>query len=290
VRAEERDLLLSDVERRVALREIVGFETLSDEALAAIARLSHRRELPPGSTTSLRRGERRTSVCLLDGDLEMLRMGRSCPFGHDRRLLDVYWLARDSMPLEVRTVGGAVILEFPLEGLEEVLEDHFPVWVASTQSLAAWALNARPPSSEQTVERHANGDPSRLTERIAALQEALPFARGYVDALMQLDEEAVEVRYEAGDVVWRPGDDADSILVPLDGAVQGVAADEPCGVGSLEVFANRARSAPLEVVRPLSALRIGRESLFDLVEDHHELARDLLAMIAASVVQSIAAE
>jgi hypothetical protein len=290
VRPKGRDLVLSDVERRVALREIVGFETLSDEALGAIARLSRRRELPAGSTTILHPGERRTSMRLLSGDLQLLRMGRACPFAHDRRVLDVYWLARDSMPLEVKTVGGAVVLEFPIDGLEEVLEEHFSVWAASTQTLASWFLNARPPSPEQTLERRANGDPRRLTERVAALQEALPFGRGYIEALMQLDEEAVEVRYDAGDVVWRPGEEADSVLVPLEGAVRGVAADEPCGIGSLEVLANRARSTPLEVVRPLTALRIGRESLFDLIEDHHELARDLLAMIAASVVQSIEAD
>ncbi|MDB4969685.1 MAG: hypothetical protein JWN44_5374 [Myxococcales bacterium] len=287
MRARRRDLVLSDVERRVALREIVGFETLSDEALSAIARLSRRRELSPGSTTRIQPGERRTSICLLAGDLELLRMGRVSPFAHDRRVLDVYWLARDSMPLEVKTAGGAVVLEFPLDGLEEVLEEHFSVWVASTQTLASCLLNVRPPSPEQTVERLANGDLRRLTERLAALQEALPFGRGYIDALMQLDEEAVEVRYDVDDVIWRPGDEADSVLVPLDGAVRGVASDEPCGIGSLEVLASRVRSTALEVARPFTALRVGRESLFDLVEDHHELARDLLAMIAASVVQSV---
>ena len=57
--------------------------------------------------------------------------------------------------------------------------------------------------------------------------------------------------------------------VVLDGGVRGVTADEPSGVGSLELFANRPRATALEAVEPTIALRIGKEMLYDLVEDHH---------------------
>ena len=126
---------------------------------------------------------------------------------------------------------------------------------------------------------------TRLTERIAALQEAMPFARGYVDALLQLDEEAVTVRYEPGDVIWRAGETADSVLVVLDGSGARRDRRRAVGIGSLELFADRPRATALEAVEPTTALRIGKELLYDLVEDHHELARDLLAMVAASIVQ-----
>jgi CRP-like cAMP-binding protein len=278
------DLLLSDVERRVTLREVPAFRTLSDEALGAIARLSRRRELAPGSTTAVAPG---VAVSLVSGDLRVLRMGRASRVSQDSPVLGIYALARDSMPLELQTERGAVILEFPVERLDEVLEEHFPVWLAIAQAVASWLLNLVPPSPSQTAERRSESLVTRLTERIAALQQAMPFARGYVDALMQLDEEATTVRYAAGDVIWRPGDVADSVLVVLDGAVRGVAADEPSGIGSLELFANRPRATEVEAVEPTTALRIGKELLYDLVEDHHELARDLLAMLAASIVQLV---
>jgi len=287
MRAEARDLLLSDVERRVALREIGAFRTLSDEAIGAIARLSRRRALPPGSATVIAPGAERTLMKLLSGDLHVTRMGRASAVTHDPRVLGMYWLARDSMPLELKTDGGAVVLELPGSGMDEVLEEHFSVWLGVAQSIATWLLNLAPASSSRVIERRLGADASRLTERIAAVQEAMPFARGYVDALMQLDEEAATVRYQAGDVVWRPGDAADGVLVLLDGALRGVAPDEPSGIGSLELFANRPRVTALEAVAPTTVLRIGKEILFDLVEDHHELARDLLAMIAAAIVQTI---
>jgi CRP-like cAMP-binding protein len=279
------DLLLSDVERRVALRQMAAFRTLGEDALGAIARLSRRRELEPGSTTIVRPGRGRIAVSLLAGDLRVSRMGRPIQLSQGSQLLALYWLARDSLPLELYTGRGAALLEFPADRLDEVLEEHFPVWLSTAQAVAAARLDQAPVSPLQTAGRRAQSVVTRLTERIAALQEAMPFARGFVDALMQLDEEAVTVRYERGDVIWRPGDAADSVLVVLDGTVRGVSADEPSGIGSLELFAHRPRATALEAVEPTTALRIGDELLYDLAEDHHELARDLLAMIAASIVE-----
>jgi hypothetical protein len=275
------DLLLSDVERRVALRQMAVFRALGEDALGAIARLSRRRELAPGSTTVVQPGRERVAMSLLGGDLRVSRMG----VAQESHMLGMYWLARDSMPLELYTERGAVVLEFPSDRLDEVFEEHFPVWLAAAQAVASRLLNVAPVSPLQTAERRPESVVTRLGERIAALQAAMPFARGYVDALMQLDEEAVTVRYEAGDVIWRAGDAADRVLVVLDGTVRGVTADEPSGIGSLELFANRPRATALEAVEPTTALRIGKELLYDLVEDHHELARDLLAMVAASIVQ-----
>ena len=282
----DKDLLLSDVERRVALREIVAFRTLSDDELGAIARLSRRRELAPGSTTVIK-SVQRIAVSLLGGDLRISRMGRLSQVSQASPVLGMYWLARDSMPLELYTERGAVLLEFPADRLDEVLEEHFSVWLSIAQAMASWLLNLAPVSPLQTAGRRAESAVTRLTERIAALQEAIPFARGYVDALMQLDEEAVTVRYEPGDVIWRAGDAADRVLVVLDGRLRGVTAEEPSGIGSLELFANRPRTTTLEAVEPTTALQIGKELLYDLVEDQHELARDLLAMIAASIVQLV---
>jgi CRP-like cAMP-binding protein len=279
------DLLLSNVEKVVALRDIVGFDELSAEALTAIAALATRRHYPPGAIL-VHAGERRSAMHLLvEGDLHATRMGRVWP--HPERLvLDVFWLARDTMPLEIKTDGGATVLEIPLDGLDEILEEHFGVWLASAQAMAAWLMSGPAPSGELHAVRR-DGDPRALSQRIAAFQDALPFARGFVDALMQLDEEAIVVRFEPGKVVWRPGDPSDYMLVPVVGELRGVAPDEPCGIGGLELLANHARTTRVQATQPLVALRIGREALLDIVEDHHELARDLLAAIAASVVERI---
>ncbi|HEX4460584.1 MAG TPA: hypothetical protein VIA18_21545, partial [Polyangia bacterium] len=60
--------------------------------------------------------------------------------------------------------------------------------------------------------------------------------------------------------------------------------DEPLGLGGLELLAGRTRTTQLEATQPLTALRLAEETLLDLLEDHHALARDLTAMLAAAVI------
>lgn len=285
-----KDLVLSDLERRLALRTIVGFEALGDDALVALSSLGRRREYGAGETIhSPNRaidhgGEHATLPLLLQGHFELVRDGQHWRGVNAKRLLELSWLARDTMPFTLETTDGAIVLELPLSALEEALEEHFPSWLATTRALAGWLVDARH-TQPVPLERHTLHRKPGLVERIAALEEALPFARGYVDALLQLDEEATEVRFDRGAVIWRRGDAAHSLLVPLDGSLRGSNdVDEPLGLGGLELLAGRNRTTQLEATQPLSALRLAEETLLDMLEDHHALARDLTAMLAAAVI------
>jgi hypothetical protein len=278
-----QDLVLSDLERRLALRTIVGFEGLSDDALIALSSLGRRREYPAG-TMIHPAGTERTNVPLpLQGSLQLVRDGRPWQGRDAKRLLELGWLARDTVPFTVETLENAVVLELPLTALEEALEEHFPSWLATTRVLAGWLVDARP-TRPRPLERHALHRRPGLVERVAALQEALPFASGYVDALLQLDEEATEVRFDRGAVVWRRGETAHSLLVPLDGSLRGSDGEELIGLGGLELIAGRARRTQLEATQPLVALRLAEEALLDVLEDHHALARDLTALLAAAFI------
>ncbi len=281
-----KDLVLSDLERRLALRTMVGFEALGDDALVALASLGRRREYGAGAIIrSLdERGEHATLPLLLQGNFELVRDGRRWRGLNAKRLIELTWLARDTMPFTLETIDGAIVLELPASALEEALEEHFPSWLATTRALAGWLVDARR-VQPAPIERHTLHRRPGLVERIAALEEALPFARGYVDALLQLDEEASEVRFDRGAVIWRRGEAAHSLLIPLDGSLRGGHDDdEPLGLGGLELLAGRNRTTQLEATQPLSALRLAEETLLDLLEDHHALARDLTAMLAAAVI------
>jgi CRP-like cAMP-binding protein len=280
-----RELVLTDVERRTALHESIGLQGVDADALAALAGVSRRASYPPDRVL-VRAGEPRTHVqILLSGDLQVTRAGRAWSHTLVRRFVDLFWLARDSMPLEVKTLNGAEVLELPMEGLEEILEEHFSTSMAFTRLLSISLLETR--RSATTVPIYANASGSRLTDRVAALQEALPFARGHIDALMQLDEEAVALQLAAGSALWPSGEPVRSLLVPLRGSVNVAASDEISGIGGIELLAGNARGTPVEVLQPLSALRIGEESLVDVLEDHPALARDLIAMIAASLIRGM---
>jgi CRP-like cAMP-binding protein len=287
VRRDERDLVLSDVERRVGLREFIGFEDLTEETLAAVASLGRRRQLAPGALLS-RAGEPRAAIpLLLAGDLHAVRGGRSWPYLREPRVLDLFWLARDREPLELVTDGGADLLELPFEAAEDLLQEHFPIWLATVRQLAA-ALAAKASRPAELGELRADRRDQTLSARIAAIAEALPFARGHVDALLQLEEEAEPVRLAAGDPLWQPGEAADALVVLLDGGLRGPVDETALGVRDL--FACRPRAAELRASRPTVALKIGKENLLDVLEDHHALARDLMAMLAAAVVRAFEGE
>ena len=285
-----KDLVLSDLERRLALRTIVGFEALGDDALVALSSLGRRREYGAGETIhALEDGsDHATLPLLMQGHLELVRDGQRWRGLTAKRLLELSWLSRDTMPFTLETTDGAIVLELPVSALEEALEEHFPSWLATTRALAGWLIDARH-VQPATLERHALHRRPGLVERVAALEEALPFARGYVDALLQLEQEATEVRFDRGAVIWRRGETAHSLLVPLDGSLRGLIdgagdSDELLGLGGLELLAGRTRTTQLEATQPLSALRLAEETLLDLLEDHHALARDLTAMLAAAVI------
>jgi len=277
------DLLLTDIERRVALREIVGFAELGEEALASVASLSRRVQYSPSKSLAWPEEPRTSMRLLLSGDMHVVRKGRVWPYRREHRLLDPFWLARDTEPLEIRTDGGADVLEFPFDALEELLEEHFSIVLATARKLALlW------PSSGELMHLHATGRNATLRGRLGAVAEALPVARGYVDALLRIEEEASEARFATGETIWRPGDPADHLLVLLDGSVRG--AGERGAIGWRDVLAKQPRAAKLEATRPTLALRVSEESFLDVLEDYHALARDLLAMLAEALIGELEAK
>ena len=285
MRRNPRELLLTDVERRTALHDSIGLAGVDADAVGALASVSRRASYAPDRVL-VHAGEPRTSVqILLSGDLQVMRAGRVWPHALVRPYVDLFWLARDSMPLEVKTTNGAEVLELPVEALEEILEEHFSTSLAFMRLLATNLLTT--PRWAATTPMRAKVSGARLTDRLAALQEGLPFARGHVDALMQLEEEAAELQLDDGSALWPAGEPVRSLVVPLRGAANVAASDELAGIGGIELLAGAARMTPLEASRPWSALRITEASLIDVLEDHHALTRDLIAMLAASLIRGI---
>jgi hypothetical protein len=260
------DLVLTDVERRVALRGLGGLRALSEEALAGLARLAQRRHWAAGA-----RLEAHGVPLLLDGDWQAADDSSSVA-----EQVELAWLARAPLP-ELTTAAGAVILDVPRARLDDALDECFPAWLATTRALAARLVH-RGVTDAPLVAGEPDAPPP-LSARLVALARALPFARAHVDALLQLDEAAEEVRLAPGAPAWRAGEAARSLLVPLgpDGGERLV------GVGGLELLAQRPRAARLEPARPLVALRVDGERLLDVIEDHHRLARDLLAALAGAL-------
>jgi CRP-like cAMP-binding protein len=286
------ELVLTDSERRLALRRVVGFDRLASEELAAIAKRTRRHELGDGAILATHDEPRVSAHLVLSGNVDVVRDGRPWRFAPERPLIDLFWLARDPAPLELKVRGGAVTLELAFDELEEILADHFSLWLATTAALAGALLdiqmNVTPGSGVVRVDR--GPDVQRFSDRLSALRRGLAFTDGAVDALAQLADAAVEVGYEAGTTLWRAGDAATDIIIPIDGAVRGVPVDHLGALGGLEVAAGRPRHTTVTAVTRLHALRIDREELLDMFEDHQDLARYAMSMLAQSLIRRVDGE
>jgi CRP-like cAMP-binding protein len=98
------------------------------------------------------------------------------------------------------------------------------------------------------------------------------------------------VRLPARTIVGKRGDPATSVLVLLDGTVH-AARDGMSfvlgpghAVGAIESLAEMPYSATLSTLTPVRALRFPNAALFDVLEDHTDLALALVESLAGALV------
>ncbi|HSK02543.1 MAG TPA: cyclic nucleotide-binding domain-containing protein, partial [Kofleriaceae bacterium] len=90
--------------------------------------------------------------------------------------------------------------------------------------------------------------------------------------------------------IHRPGEDADGLLVILDGVAREARAPGPgivapgAVLGALELLAERPYASALDAVTAVRALRLPRAALFDVMEDHTDFAIALLGRLAGELL------
>jgi hypothetical protein len=268
-----------EVERRIALLELAGTSVFTSEGLATLSSMSWRKVYEPGAKVEESREPMKILRVVLNGGLRIERNGYVWHQPAQGNVLSLLWLARDVMQRVVSTEQCVDVLELPIEGLEAVVEDEFAAWTAMTRRIARTLVEM--PSAPATGGMKAGKE---LGDRLGALMHALPFARGYLEALLQLDEDAERV--EVGPDAFPEDLPVRSLLVPLEEVVL-LERDRLFGIGGVELLAGRPRapSSTSEPQRPYAALRIDEESLFDVLEDNAPLARDLSAALASAAMR-----
>ena len=201
-----------------------------------------------------------------------------------------FWLARDTTPMSLRARGRTLTLELSYGELEEILADHFSVWLDTAAAYASALLDsdgaaARHGGNVIQLATRASASRRSFGARLLALRAALPFGGDNLESLAQLADAAGERSVAAGATLWRAGDRADELVVPLEGALGGVAVDRGGPPGWLAVLAARPHRTTVTATTAARLLRIDREDLLDVLEDHHDFARDCLAGLAAALIE-----
>ena len=292
---------VGQVQRMLLLRTFPAYAKLPAEHLAVVATYTRDTFVRAG-TVLQHEGEPSTTlyfivtgaVELRKGDRVLKRLGPKSVVG------GIGALARTLHPYDVVVAEDTLALSMRVEDTWDIFEDHFPLLRSVLMGVSRQVLENRkamgptagyaPPSRESV---QCPTRPLDLVERMARLRQSISFAESRLDAIAEIAREAREQRHDTGAILWREGAHQDSYVVIVSGIIDCVS--EETGqrfsfgpgdaVGALDAIAGVPRWYTARAATPLTVLRIDCETMFDLFEDHFELAQDVLAMMARAIMR-----
>lgn len=287
------------LERVLLLRTFAPFVDLAPSHLAAMAEMAEDRFYPAGAEIQPEGVPVRHVHYLLSGEVEIRRRGQVVRTLGERSVIGgLDALARVQSASQVVARSDVTAFSFSQEDQRDVFEDDFEVLIGIMRSVARGYLEAR---------RAAGGDggfrpddesapmpraPLGLVDKLAFLRRTGPYNEARLEAVAELARESPEVRIAAGERLWRAGDPSGSSLVIVAGVVAGAADggrqrfrfSTGSIVGGLDSLAAVPRWFDAEALTEVAAIQVSYGVLLDLLEDHTEMAMDLLRVLASGVL------
>lgn len=290
------DVSIGPVQRALILKTFPGFAALAAGELAVMAATSHERFFPAGATLLSPGVPVGAFYLIVDGCAQVFRQGRAQDMGPRSSVGGLAALARDPNGAHVVAIEDTVALEIDIEDMNDVFEDHFNILLgvlgAIGRTMRALQIQqgggaARPARSQlgSVSER-----PLGLVDKMFVLKGSTSFADTSIEALADLARGATERRLAAGAEIWREGDRAEGPVLVVNGAVE----CQPSSgtpfelgpsyvVGGLDSIAQEPRWYRAAAKTDLRILELERRHLLDVLEDHPDVAMELLRGLARGV-------
>ncbi len=181
----------------------------------------------------------------------------------------------------------------------DLLEEHFELVMTTMRGVTRAvheASLALPPDGgfvwipdPEVPAAAAPGSPLSVVQKLAVFRDSPVFSRANIQSLVRLAGLATEARFSRGEVVFERGEAAGKFYVVAGGVVEArheapdlVArfrrSDLVCGYGAFGKADNEYVAAALA---PSVVLSFREEDFFDVMEEHFELTRSVLAGIAS---------
>lgn len=287
-------LFVGPIDRVLFLQALPVYRDLGVGYLAAIAQHSRERFLRSGVPWHAA-GEPLTAMAfVVEGGLVVERPDRAperVGSGEVVGLLSL--LARRSGELTIRAESATLLLEVGWEAQIDLCEEYFPVVDQYLRFLARAGAGTPAPADAGRRLDLPPIPPDRaldLVERLEALTAAAVLPAHGLDALTELARHVTELRWGAGHELWKAGDEAESFVLVLEGEiVEGTGADRLVVgsggvVGMTAALGRDPRTAAAETAGSVVGLSIELEAFLDILEDHFDVAIDLLAAQARAVL------
>ncbi len=273
--------------RILALRRFAALADADLAALALVAENVTEVTLPPGSLIASPDTALTAIYFVLEGQIASpsphgARWGEGDVFG----ALEV--LARRPPMVRALTTTSTTALRLLARDVTEILDDSFGLMLATLRGVTARV--PRTPGVAGPVAPAPPG-PLGLVDRLIALRGQRLFENAPLEALLALARGTEEVVLPAGAVVARAGEPSARCHVIVEGALRATPRDGAPRMlgpgdafGHLEALGELDRHETIEVVAAARMLETSGPGLLDIIEDHGELGRAILAVLAADLL------
>ncbi len=282
----------SAIERMLTLRQFPGFDEAEHGELAIVADNSTEQLFEAGQEV-IGIGRSPAVILVVEGTLIGATTGK---LWNPREVLhSLEAMANRRTKEAVIAKTAAKILRIAAKDFIEILEDSFGFLCNLRRMMARRLLSitAAPPLTEgvEVVDRAAQ--PLGMVERLITLRKHVPFANGRIEALAALAQASEEIQIPAGAQIGVAGQPATSVLIVLEGTASLARAGGPQlvvgpghAIGALETLAELPFTTTIRSLAGIRALRFPGAALFDVLEDHTDLAVSMVGSFAAVMLDA----
>jgi CRP-like cAMP-binding protein len=280
------------------LRTFAAFADLSPGHLAALAELAEERFFPAGVEVHPEGVPVREVHYLLTGQVEIRRRGRPVRRLGARSVIGgLAALAHVADSHQVVAIEDTTTFSFTHEDQVDVFEDNFEMMTGILRGVAGAFIEARlavGPTAGFSPDVDPGTPPSGpldLVGKLAVLRRTVPFSEARIEALSEMARESPERRHPAGTALWQLADPPGPSLLVVSGVIEGeTERGQTFGLGpdsiagGLDSLAGRSRWFRAVARTDLTVLELHLGALLDVLEDHSDLAMDLLRSMAGGVL------
>lgn len=280
------------VERVLTLRQFPGFDDADLSELAIVAENVVEETFPAGAAV-VTVGHPAALHLVLEGRL----VGQT-----SRQTWNQHEVLNATEAMAGRRTRETVVAALPTRTLRleakdftEILEDNFGFLSNIRRTLARRLLAAEvaPPLSPSVEELEPPPGALGMVDRLIMLRALMPFAKGRIEALAALAQASEEVRLPAEAELGAIGMQATSVLVLLEGTASCTRPGSPPqivgpghAIGALETLGEVPFTSMIRTLGPVRALRCPGAALFDILEDHTDLALAMIESLSGSVLDA----
>ncbi len=286
-------------DRMLLLRSLPTLANVEDEVFAVLAEHTRYRRYRTG-TVILREGEQVQHVHLMvSGAVRVMRVGREYtvvrrPYGFG--FLSV--IARDDSGIEAHAIEDTVTLELPTSVLMDAYEEYFSFRREALRNSARSLLKARGNLPIRLAD--AESQPAKIgerperqqtfVERVIQMRQGI-FAERNLDAVVDLVRRTQLRTFPAGTMIWDIGDPPlfsarieYGLIRCTNAEGQSVMVGSDFVLGALDPLSGEPRSYSAEAQTEVIAFCNDRENFLAVLETHHDLAMDMLAIFARGML------